>query len=75
MNDIKNEILKAKTMDDIMNIEDKAYKEFRNNLYNEILKDKKIKKHISEISNVDIDELENLLMINDNTPLDYFNED
>ena len=74
MNDLKTEILNASNMDQIIDLEMKEYKKFRNEFYNELLKDNKIKEHISKISGVDIENIDNLLMINDAPPLDFFED-
>ena len=71
MNDLKEKILNAKNMDEIIEMENNEYKKFRDKLYNELLKDEKVKKHISKISGVDIEHIDNLLIINNASPLDF----
>ena len=49
---------------------------FRDKFYNDLLKDEKIKKYLIKILGaVDETEIDNLLMINNAPPLDYFEED
>lgn len=72
---IKEQILNSKSFEDIDKIETEIMNEYRNNFYNEILNDDKIKKHLSKIFGVDEKLLENILMINDCPPLDFFDEE
>lgn len=64
----------AKTIDDLIEIESKAVDQFRNDFYNQLLKDDEVKKHICKIFNVDENVIQNVLMINGHPPLDDFEE-
>ena len=69
----KEEIMKVKDMDDIEELENEKLEDYRNKMYNELLKDEEVKKHLSNVFNVAEDKLGNVLMINGNAPLDDFN--
>ena len=71
----KEEIMKVKDMDDIEELENEKLEDYRNKMYNELLKDEEVKKHLSNIFNVTENKLGNVLMINGNPPLDNFNEE
>lgn len=73
--DIKESVLKAKNLNDIDVIETEVIKSYRNEFYNELLKDKEVKQHLAKIFNVDEEMLQNVLMINGNFPIDDFNEE
>lgn len=76
MEEIKNKVLEAKDLDELLYIEEVEEMKFRDKFYNDLLKDEKIKKHLIKILGaVDETEIDNLLMINNATPLDYFEED
>ena len=71
----KEEIMSVNTIDEIVELESKKIEEYRNKIYNNLLKDKDVEKHIAKIFNVEIKLLENVLMINGNPPLDDFEEE
>lgn len=76
MEEIKNKVLEAKDLDELLYIEEVEEMKFRDKFYNDLLKDEKIKKHLIKIlGSVDETEIDNLLMINNAPPLDYFEED
>lgn len=76
MEEIKNKVLEAKDLDELLYIEEVEEMKFRDKFYNDLLKDEKIKKHLIKILvAVDETEIDNLLMINNAPPLDYFEED
>ncbi len=76
MEEIKNKVLEAKDLDELLYIEEVEEMKFRDKFYNDLLKDEKIKKHLIKILGaVDETEIDNLLMINNAPPLDYFEED
>lgn len=72
---VKEQILNSTSFESIDKIETEIINEYRNNFYNEILKDDKIKKHLSNVFGVKEELLENVLMINDCPPLDFIDED
>ena len=69
---MKEKIMNANTMDDLIEIESKAMDQFRNDFYNQLLKDNEVKKHICKIFKVDEKVIQNVLMINGYPPLDDF---
>ncbi len=69
---MKEKIMSANTIDDLIEIESEAVMQFRNDFYNKLLKDEEIKKHICEIFKIDEKVVQNVLMINGYPPLDYF---
>lgn len=69
---MKEKIMDAKNIEDLMEIEAEFINEIRNNMYNELLEDEVVKKHLCEILKVEEDALENVLVINDHPPLDDF---
>ena len=71
----KEEIMSVNTIDEIVELESKKLEEYRNKIYNNLLKDKDVEKHIAKIFNVEINLLENVLMINGNPSLDDFEEE
>lgn len=71
---MKEKIMSAKNIDDLIEIETEVFNEIRNNMYNELLKNKSIKKHLCKILKVEEDVLENVLMINGKTPPDDFDD-
>ncbi len=71
---MKEKIMNAKSMDDLIEIEADFFNELRNNMYNELLKIKEIKKHLCKILKVEEDVLENVLIINGKTPPDDFDD-
>lgn len=71
---MKEKIMNAKNLDDLVELESEALKKFRDDLYNNLLKDSKIRNHVCDILNVKESEIENALMINDHPPLDDFDE-
>ena len=73
--EVIKEILSANTIDDIEKIEDEVLTIYRNNFYNELLQDEKIKNHLSKIFDVTPGALQNVLMINGCPPIDDFNEE
>lgn len=73
--DVKENVLKAKNLNDIDIIETEAIKSYRDDFYNELLKDKEVKQHLAKIFNVEEEMLQNVLMINGNFPIDDFNEE
>lgn len=76
MEEIKNKVLEAKDLDELLYIEEVEEMKFRDKFYNDLLKDEKIKKHLIKILGaVDETEIDNLLMINNAPPLDYLEED
>ena len=76
MEEIKNKVLEAKDLDELSYIEEEEEMKFRDKFYNDLLKDEKIKKHLIKILGaVDETEIDNLLMINNAPPLDYFEEE
>lgn len=76
MEEIKKQVLNAKDIDELSYIEEKEEKKFRDKFYNDLLKDEKIKEHLIKILGAtDETEIDNLLMINNAPPLDYFEED
>ena len=76
MEEIKNKVLEAKDLDELSYIEEVEEMKFRDKFYNDLLKDEKIKKHLIKILGaVDETEIDNLLMINNAPPLDYFEEE
>lgn len=76
MEEIKNKVLEAKDLDELLYIEEVEEMKFRDKFYNDLLKDEKIKKHLIKILGaVDETEIDNLLMINNAPPLDYFEEE
>lgn len=66
--------MNAKTIDDLMEIESDTMEKFRNDFYNQLLKDDEVKKHICEIFKIDEKVIQNVLMINGHPPLDDFEE-
>lgn len=76
MEEIKNKVLEAKDLDELLYIEEVEEMKFRDKFYNDLLKDEKIKKHLIKILGaVDETEIDNLLMINNAPTLDYFEEE
>ncbi len=75
MDKIKEKVLQAKNLDELFDVEEEEHIKFRNNLYNELLKDEMIKKHIFEITGADDNDIDNILFINGSPPIDYFDED
>ncbi len=71
---MKEKIMNAKTMDDLTEIESDIIEKFRNDFYNQLLKDDEVKKHICEIFKIDEKVIQNALMINGYPPLDDFEE-
>ncbi len=71
----KEEIMSVNTIDEFEELESKKLEEYRNKMYNNLLKDEEIEKHIAKIFKVEINLLQNVLMINGNPPLDDFNEE
>lgn len=69
---MKEKIMSANTIDDLIEIESEAVMKFRNDFYNKLLKDEEINKHICEIFKIDEKVVQNVLMINGYPPLDYF---
>lgn len=72
---MKEKILNTESVDDLMDIESEVIEKFRNDFYNDLLKDDAIKKHICKIFNIPENVIQNALMINDYPPLDHFRED
>ncbi len=71
---MNEKIMNINTIDDLLEIESKIIKQYRNDFYNQLLKDEEIKKHICEIFKIDENVIQNVLMINGHPPLDYFEE-
>ena len=73
MDEIKEQILKAKNLDELSYIEEKEEMRFRDKFYNDLLKDEKVKQHLIKILGAtDEYEIDNILMINNAPPLDFF---
>lgn len=71
---MKEKIMNANTIDDLIEIESKTMEQFRNDFYNQLLKGDEVKKHICKIFKVDENVIQNVLMINGNPPIDDFME-
>ena len=71
----KEEMMSVNTIEEVEELENKKIEEYRNKMYNNLLKDKDVEKHIAKIFNVEINLLQNVLMINGNPPLDDFKEE
>lgn len=71
---MKEKIMSANTIDDFVEIESKIIEQYRNDFYNQLLKDNEVKKHICEIFKVDENVIQNVLMINGHPLLDDFKE-
>ena len=71
----KEEIMKVKDMDDIEELENEKLENYRNKMYNKLLKDEEVKRHLSNVFNVTENKLGNVLMINGSSPLDNFYEE
>ena len=50
---MKEKIMDAKNIEDLMEIEAEFINEIRNNMYNELLEDEVVKKHLCEILKVE----------------------
>lgn len=72
MKDIKETILSISNSDELEEFENKLIEEYRNDLYNKLLEDKKLEEHLSKIFDVDKNLLQNVLLINGASPLDDF---
>lgn len=68
---MKEKILEAKTVDDFVSIESEVIEKFRNDFYNELLKDDAVKQHICKIFGISENVIQNALMINGYPPIDY----
>lgn len=72
MKDIKETILSISNSDELEELENKLIEEYRNDLYNKLLKDKKVEEHLAKIFDIDKNLLQNVLLINGSSPLDDF---
>lgn len=73
MDEIKEQVLKAKNLDELSYIEEKEEMKFRDKFYNDLLKDEKVKQHLIKVLEAtDEYEIDNILMINNAPPLDFF---
>lgn len=72
MKDIKETILSISNSDELEELENKLIEEYRNDLYNKLLKDKKVEEHLAKIFDIDKNLLQNILLINGSSPLDDF---
>lgn len=72
---MKEKIMQVKNVDELMDVESAFFNEYRNSIYNELLKDDKIKKHLCGIFGVSENALQNALMINGYPPIDDFDEE
>ena len=75
MKDYKNDILAMKTSEELEDLESTVLYSYRNEFYNKLLEDEKVKNHIAKILDVPVEQIDNVLMINGNPPLDDFDED
>ena len=70
MDEIKEQVLKAKNLDELSYIEEKEEMKFRDKFYNDLLKDEKVKQHLIKVLGAtDEYEIDN---INNVPPLDFF---
>ena len=73
MDEIKEQVLKAKNLDELSYIEEKEEMKFRDKFYNDLLKDEKVKQYLIKILGAtDEYEIDNILMINNAQSLDFF---
>ncbi len=73
MDEIKEQVLKAKNLDELSYIEEKEEMKFRDKFYNDLLKDEKVKQYLIKILGAtDEYEIDNILMINNAPSLDFF---
>lgn len=68
---MKEKILAAEAVDDLMDIESDVIEKFRNAFYNELLEDDAVKQHICKIFGISENAIQNALMINGYPPIDY----
>lgn len=70
---MKEKFLKAKNIDDLLEIESEVIGKYRNDFYNKILEDKEIVNHLCKIFKIkDEKVLQNILVINGAPPTDDF---
>lgn len=73
MDEIKEQVLKAKNLDELSYIEEKEEMKFRDKFYNDLLKYEKVKQYLIKILGAtDEYEIDNILMINNAPSLDFF---
>lgn len=72
MKNTKETILSISSVDELEEFENKLIEEYRNDLYNKLLEDKKVEEHLAKIFDVDKNLLQNVLLINGASPLDDF---
>lgn len=68
-------MLKIKTTEDFYEFDAIVCMRLRDNYYNKLLKDSKVKKHIQELFNVPESAIPNVLIINRAPPIDDFDEE
>ncbi len=71
----KKDLLKIKKVEDFYMFDATVCTRLRDEYYNQLLKDKEVKKHIQELFNISENEIPNILVINGAPPIDDFDDE